>query len=317
VRLFLAILFTATVLLCQVKVDNVLLSMVPPGSDSLVGAQMAAVKASPLYQKMLAARKLPELDRFANESGFDPRTDVRELLFASTKQGGVLLARGKFDVKAGLNNPDLKKNMKLVRHGEYVIYAMSTGDSGFCILDSTLAAAGTVPVLEAALDEWKSGKHGNAKALLARLKTLDSKTQLWGISTGFASFVADHMPKVAGGNVDFSQIFRGVEDTWFQLDMSQGMRAEIHGTTAKEADAVSLRDAAKGLVGFGRLSVPEGQPELLRVWDGITVEQTGNNFMVKADIKQELMDKLVAMMETTMKSNRPRPKTTEGKPRIN
>ncbi len=272
------------------KIDNVLIKMVPPGSTSLVGAHMDAIRQTDLYRRMLAERKLPDLDRFAAETGFDPRRDVRELLYVTAPgETNVMLARGTF-------RPNLSsaRDLKLVRHGEYNIFTNSERKSGFCILDSSLAAAGDLAGIEAALDEWKSGSHTGAQPLLARVRAASPGAQLWGVSTGVAGFLADYMPHASNG-IDFSRIFRGLEDTWFEADFSAGLRASVHGRTQTDRDAVNLRDAAKGLIGLGRLSVPENQPELLRVWDGITVTQDGRNLLVSADIPENLMDKLVAM----------------------
>ena len=70
--------------LAQPRTDNVLVKMVPPGSTSLVGARMDQIKATEFYRKLLEQQKLPQMEQFAEETGFDPRRDVREMLFAST-----------------------------------------------------------------------------------------------------------------------------------------------------------------------------------------------------------------------------------------
>jgi hypothetical protein len=270
--------------------------MVPPGSTSLVSARMDLVKATDFYGKLLEQRKLPQVENFAKDTGFDPRRDVRELLFASTSTGGVLLARGTFKINP---EPIQQTQAKLVRHGDYNIWSLET--SGFCILDTTLAAAGDLKSLEAALDEWKSGSHTAAQPLLTLAKPVDPKAQFWGVSTGFANFLADNMPRAAAGRgagIDFSRIFRGLEDTWFQADFSSGFKADLHGNTASDQDAVNLRDTAKGLLGFGRLSVPESQPEMLKLWDGITVEQQARAVTIRADIAQNLVDRLVQMLSS-------------------
>jgi hypothetical protein len=121
--------------------------------------------------------------------------------------------------------------------------------------------------------------------------------QFWGIPTGLAGFLADHTPGVSSG-LDFSKIFRGLEDTSFQANLNTGLRAEVRGTTANEKDAISLRDTVRGIVGFGRLQVPENQPELLRVWDGINAEQQGRSITIHIDIAQDLLDKLIQMLSS-------------------
>jgi hypothetical protein len=270
------------------RVDNVLEKMTPPDATSLVGARMDAIKTMDLYRQLIEAQKLPQMDQFAEDTGFDPRRDVRELLFVTTPRGKVLLARGTFR----LNSATLKGVPK-TRHGMYDIWGQAGG--GFCILDSSLAAAGDIPAIEEALDEWQSGTHTAAQALMGRMGVASEKAQLWGISTGAANFLADNVPMTTGG-IDFSKIFGSLDDVWFEADLNAGLKAVVHGTTAREQEAVSLRDAVRGLVGLGRLSVPEKQPELLRLWDGIVAEQAGRSITIRADIAQDLIEKLVAML---------------------
>ena len=300
-RYFFCLLLAVSVVSAAPRIDNVLIRMVPPGPTSLVGAHMDQLTASELYQKLIAQQKLPGLDQFARDTGFDPRHDVREILLVNGPQGSVLLARGNFNLKA-----EPVAGMKVIRHGQYNIRTLpaasgttasgTTADSGFCVLDSSLAAAGEVPAVEAALDEWaQHGAHKGADALLANVKDVNDQAALWGVSTGFASFLASNLPG-AGNGLDFSAIFRGIESSWFSASVGSGFQASIHCTTATEKDAMNLRDAAKGLIGFGRLSVPQNKPDLLRFWDGLTVDQAGRSFALNADIAGDLIDQMVQFL---------------------
>ena len=287
-RMSIVALVFVSIAAAQPRVDNVLERMVPPGSTGLVGARMDLIKQTEIYKKMVATQSLVQVDEFARETGFDPRRDVRELLFVTTPQGAVMLARGTFHLK-----PALLKNAQKTRHRQYDIWGQ--GRSGFCILDSTLAAAGDIPALEAALDEWTSGTHAAAHGLLGYVATVNPQDQIWGISTGAGNFLAEH-PPAANSGLDFSKIFRSLQDYWFQADFSAGLRSEVHGTTRTEKDAVNLRDAVRGVVGLGRLNVPENESELLKVWDGITVDQQGLSVAIHADVAQDLIDKMVQML---------------------
>jgi hypothetical protein len=288
-RGLLVFLAFSSALFAQPRVDNVLERMVPTGATSLVGGRMEQIKQTELYKKLLVTQNLTQLDQFARDTGFDPRRDVRELLFTTNAQGSVMLARGTFHI-----NSIALKDAKKTRHGKYDIWGQD--GNGFCILDSTLAAAGDIPAVAAALDEWTSGKHAAAKPLLARVTNVSPQSQLWGVSIGSGNFLADH-PPAANSSLDFSRIFSNLRDYWFQADFSGGMRAEVHGTTGTEKDAINLRDVVRGLVGLGRLSVPENRSELLKVWDGITVDQQGRSLSLHADIPQDLIDKLVQMLK--------------------
>lgn len=262
--------------------------MVPPGTTSLVGAHMDQLLTSDLYLKLTAQQKLPSLDQFARETGFDPRRDVRELLLTTGPAGTALMARGSFNLKQ-----DPAPGMKLVRYAQYNLHVLDT--NGFCILDSTLAVAGDVPAVEAALDEWQHGIHKAAEPLLATVTTVSPDTPLWGTSSGFATFLAGNLPR-AGNGVDFSAIFKGIESTWFSASVNSGFHASIHATAATEKDAMNLRDTAKGLIGLGRLMVPQDKPDLLRFWDGISVEQTGRFFTLNGDIGGDLIDQMVQVL---------------------
>jgi hypothetical protein len=290
-RACLTLFVFAAALSAQPRVDNVLERMVPPDATGLVGAHMDLIKQTEIYKKMVAAQSLAQVDEFALETGFDPRRDVRELLFVTTSRGAVMLARGTFHLHSAT-----LKNARKTRHGQYDIQGQ--GGSGFCILDSTLAAAGEIPAIEAALDEWTSGAHTAAQPLLAHVAAVNPQYELWGISTGAGNFLAEH-PPAAGSGLDFSKIFRSLQDYWFEADFSAGMRSEVHGTSRTEKDAVNLRDAVRGLVGLGRLNVPENQPELLKVWDGITVDQQGRSIALHADVTQELIDRMVQLLSGT------------------
>ena len=277
------------------RVDNVLVRMTPPGTTGLVGARIDQLAQTDLNKKLLAAQTFTQLDQFAQDSGFDPRRDVREVLYATTANGSVLMARGTFHLTSA------PSGATKVPHGSYVIWRHGMG--GFCVLDPTLAVAGDMPAVEAALDEWKSGSHTAAQPLLARLALMNPQRQVWGVSTGSANFLADNLPQSPSG-LDFSRLFKGLEDTWFQADLSMGLRAEARGATRTEQDASNLRDAVRGMVGLGRLQVPDNQPELLRAWDGITAEQQGRSIAVHVDIPKELADELIDMFNAAPAGSR-------------
>ena len=279
-------------LAAQPHLDNVLVRMVPQGTTALAGAQIQALLTTPAYRGLIEKQASAWFDKFTTETGFDPRRDVREILFASVPEGGVLLARGHFDPK-----PQAFEQATLVRHGIYTIRAQ--GDNGLCILDSSLAAAGKLPALKAALDEWnQKGQHAAAQPLLNRIRQVGPAAQLWAVSDGVAGLLSSARLPGPGSGFDISQIFRGLTDTWLEASLASGLKFEAHGMAGVTKDAMVLRDAAKGVVGFGRLSVPENQPEMLPVFDGITVEQQDRSIAIRIDLAQKTVDSLIALIST-------------------
>ncbi len=290
-------LFALATLHAAERIDNVLQRLVPHDTVSLFGAQMDQVKSTPLYQKLIVEQKLGDLDAFATRTGFDPRRDVRELLVASdlAKKSGVLLARGNFHINQAVLQAN--KDVRRSQYRGYTFWTDTAQDNGFCIMDSTLAIAGPVVSMRAVLDQYKSTNTRQTSPLLQKALAVPIRNQVWLVSSGGADFLANNTP-IDGAASNFVKIFRNLEGTLVEADLSRGLNARIFGACKTEADAKTLSDAARGLIGFGRLSVPDSQPQLLRVWDGIQVAQQGRSLTVNADLTPELIQQLLQLTQS-------------------
>jgi hypothetical protein len=282
------------------RVDNVLAQLIPVDTQALFGARMEQVKTTPLFIRLIGQQKLPQLDSFSSDTGFDPRRDVRDLLLASSGRpnSGVLLARGTFHVS--LEKVDAKA-LKTVGYRGYVLTLTGKEDAGFCIMDRSLAIAGPTASMKAALDHYLSSTKNESTPLLEQARAVPQQFQVWSVSTGAADFLANNLPH-EGNAANFGKIFRSMENTHFQADLSHGLNAMAQGMCRTDADAKSLADAVRGLIGFGRLSVPDNQPELLRLWDGLKIDQNQRSLTITANIPQELVDKLAQFFQSNVPS---------------
>jgi hypothetical protein len=100
------------------------------------------------------------------------------------------------------------------------------------------------------------------------------------------------------GGTDFAQIFRGVETAAFWADLRAGVNATITGDVKTEEDAKNLGDAARGLIGLGRLSVPDDHKELLKVWDGFHVDQQARHITITISVAQDMLDHLLNLVQS-------------------
>ncbi len=219
------------------------------------------------------------------------------------------LARGTFHIDQ--SKIDAKTFKKVLYRG-YVLTVTQKEETGFCIMDNTLAIAGPIASMKAALDHYLSAKPGtptrdNSSVLLDQARAVPQQFQVWSVSTGAADFLATNLPH-DGNAANFGKIFRSMENTHFEADLSRGLNANAQGQCRTEADAKSLGDAVRGLIGFGRLSVPDNQPDLLRLWDGLHVDQTQRTITITANISQDLIDKLVQFFQSSGTQKIPHPK---------
>jgi len=270
-----------------VRVDPALAALLPGDTVMLAGVRMDTLRTTPLYQKLVAGQRLADLDDFAARTRFDPRKDVREFLVASNGSDSLVLARGSI-------RPAPPQDLKPFAYKGATLYTQ--GEAGFAILDSTTAAAGPVAALRKAIDQKQSGQRGGT-ALLARAAQLPATSQIWAVLEGWGKVPSDLLPS-EGNLANFRRIFQSLESTTLHADLRKGVQGRIDGQCRTEQDAKTLSDAVRGLVGFGRLSVPEKQPELLRFWDGIQVEQQQRSIRVNVEIAADLLDQFLKMTES-------------------
>lgn len=270
----------------RTTIDSTLASLVPPDATMLAGLRMADIRATPLYQKMLARKHLDRLDEFARQTGFDPRRDVRELLVASNGKDSLVAALGTFNVRA----------FEGMTRSTYKGFTLYTRDRGaVALIDHSTAIAGTLESVHAALDRRGAGGGSGPAELLARARQIPPENQVWSVSNGFDNLLTGRIPE-SGNAANVGRILRSLENTTAAADLRAGLNGYLNGLCRTDADAKNLGDAARGLVGLGRLSVPEKQPELLRLWDGIKVDQQQRTVKITVAIPQDLIDKLIDLV---------------------
>ena len=267
-------------------IDSTLAALIPPDSTMLAGIRMDAVRATPLYQKLIAGRSLPQLDDFARDTGFDPRRDVRELLVASDGKDLIVTARGTFSGHgfAGLAKQSYKGVSLYTRN-----------QRGVALIDASTAVAGTVPGVKAALDRYKSGERSGATELLAHARQIPTGNQVWSVSNGFESLLTAGIPET-GNAANVGRILGSLGNMTFAADLRTGVNGYLTGTCRTEEDAKNLGDTVRGLIGLGRLSVPEKQPDLLRLWDGIKVDQQQRTVNITVAVPEDLLEKMLDLL---------------------
>lgn len=267
------------------RVDPVLATLVPSDTIMLAGIRMDVVRTTPLYQKMVSQQRLQELNDFAAKTNFDPRKDVSDMLIASNGSEVVVLARGTFKI---VNPPGTRKSS----YKNWTLYGKA--DGAYAVLDQTTAVAGTEAAVRKAIDQKQSGKPG-VPWLVDHARAITLPGQIWAVTNGWGTL--PEMIPVDGNLANLRRFLRAIESSTTVADLRSGLVAAINGNCKTEQDARTLSDAARGMVGLGRLSVPEKQPELLRVFDGIKVDQKQKAIQVNIQIPQNLLDQLLKMTQ--------------------
>jgi len=273
-----------------VSIDPELAALAPADTVTLAGLRLEVLRGTPLWQKWVVGKKVAPLDELARETGLDLRKDVSEALLASNGKDGVVLARGKFaraELEAGLE----RRGGKRMPHKGATL--VGNEEAAVAILSASVAVAGPAPLVRTIIDQ--RGRGGAPKALLAEAKGVAAENQIWAVSAG----MKPELPKGAelpDSLANLAKIAEMIEKSSFGADLRAGLNATGVMACRSEQDARTLHDALRGIIGLARLSTPDSEPDLLRVWDGIQVSLAERTVRVRVQIAQELVDKLLGML---------------------
>ena len=263
--------------------------LVPSDTVAVLGVNLAALRDTPIYQKLITRVPLPQLERFTQQTGLDPRKDLTEILSCSNGKSGLLLVRGNFHVA------DLEARFKSngVTPSKYKEHALF-GDERAAItfLDDSTAAAGSIPEIRALIDPQKSSARGLPIALRDLLRALPTGDQVYAALTGGVQNLNLPFPR-EGNFANILDALRSVNSATLGMNLSRGLDAVVVVNCNTERDAKFIHDLVRGLVGFGRLNTPDNQPDMLKLYDAIQATQQQTQTKVTADVPQELADKFL------------------------
>jgi len=269
----------------SIRIDPALSALVPADTVYLLGADMDRLSRTPAWRK-LETLALPDLNRFTQATGLDPRRDIREVLVCSNGTGAVTLLRGSF------RESDLASRLR--SHGaaslSYRGHTLYTSDrAAVAFLDSSTAAAGTTASVEGAIDTHDRGGNGLPVTLQSLVQTIPGRDQLWLVRAGGA-------PGMRFGENDESrlgsivQMLRGIRTIVVGIDFSNGLDFSAQVRCDNDSDAAHIHDALRGAIGMARLNTPDNHPELLKVYDAIQVSQENSLVTASANVSSEQVD---------------------------
>lgn len=166
-----------------------LLNLVMPNAKVLAGVNVTNAKISPFGQFLLAriAASTHPIPGFITATGFDPRTDLTELLFATAADpsapGGLALASGAFEVDRIVTAAASHKSLDVQTYdGDTLIVGTNPKakvQRAVAFIGTSIAIAGDVADVKAALDRSTSTNSIADSALAAEVNTLSTGNDAW------------------------------------------------------------------------------------------------------------------------------------------
>ena len=239
-----AVLVSLSAACLQAAVDPALLGLIMPEAKAISGVQLEQSRTSPLGQFLLGQLGPLAFEDLKRMTGFDPRTDLSEVVSASAGPAETLLAgRGMFQparivalAQAGGAPLTTYRGMTLISIGPAPMASV-------VFLDANTVVGGTTSAVQGAIDRW-FGATPYSGPLAAKVGEV-SASHGWSVATG----LSDLIPVIPNAPPQFDMI-RNLVSTITQLSGGvvfgdQGVQVKGKLETRSAQDAQSMADVLR------------------------------------------------------------------------
>jgi hypothetical protein len=257
--------------------DPQLLNLVMPDVKVMADINVEQAKTSPFGQYVLAQVQPQQLMQIAALTGFDPSKDVNELLVAgngAAQHSGLALVLGNFNVTAISALIATQKVVTETYHG-VTIFENTQKEAGLAFLSSSIAAAGDLTNVKAAIDRVSSPSILPA-SLLGEIGQLSAANDAWALTTVPPSSLkqAAAAPAIPGLGNGAENVLGTVQSASAGVKFGTNvvMTAQAQADTAQNATAIA--GLIQLLVNMAQLKAAE-QPQVQALAKALTVSATG------------------------------------------
>lgn len=280
--------------------DQALLGLVPAEAKMVSGLDIERARDSAFGQKILNEMKQEDagFQKMVEQTGFDPRRDLRSAVMASTGKPGpgnsLIAVRGAFDITKIARLAETQGAQSTFYKTVQVWtpkQADKPGEGSFALLDPSLAVFGGDAMVKAAIDAKLSGAPKLPAALAARIAEW-SVMDAWFVSTASLS-------EMGVGNPGQNEILPGGLAVEAIREAAAGVRftenVDISGdiVTRSAQDAAALADVMRFLANMIRLNAPkDGAGAVVPVADSLQVSVAGASTKFSLTVPAATLDQM-------------------------
>jgi hypothetical protein len=234
---------------------------------------------------------------FVKQTGFNFKKDLHEIYLTSGIKNhddpaaeAFIMVKGTFDPEKLVNflkENDEKDKIESVEYEGYTFYTVEDAKKSFCFYDNSTLIAGSQEMMK----EWIKNTSGTESRvtpeILARINALKFKNSAW------FTVKADQITKNLK-NDKFKKI-KGIEDLKamsVSMDFSDQFQLDGHSEFKNEETAKLFKEAVKGLIATGKLSVSDDR-DIIDILNAINVDSDDNNVSIDLKLSQEEIQKLM------------------------
>lgn len=221
--------------------DHGLLNLVGPDAQFVAGLQVDQAKSSTFGQFLLKQMSGtdPEMAKFIQDAGFDPKKDLREVVIAGSNdhKADLAMVRGTFDITK-ISALARRENAPVSKYQGYDVIESKQG-SLVAFAENSIAVMGDSASVKAALGRRQSAANLMAKSLMDQIDQVSGANDLW--------FVANTMPAMGGTPAQAGplQALAGVQSASGGIRLGSTILLSVNATARSEKDASALADVVR------------------------------------------------------------------------
>jgi hypothetical protein len=316
--------------------DQQLVNMIMPDAKIVGGINVDSARNSPFGTFLLnhISASDPAFQQFVKASGFNPTTDLREILVASladttaapaktsvpaktaapgavqvapqVAHTGLILARGTFKVDkiSALAKADGKQTVESYHGATLISDPKNATASAMAFIGTDIVVAGDTASVKAAIDR-RSRNNVLDTEITTKVNALSSSQDAWAVSIAPLSSMS------GAGSADASlqgalngDLFKKIRQTSGGVKFGTQIEFSTEMVAMDEKNATALGDVVRFLAGMVSMNAgsPKGAPPaIVSLLKSLTVQTQGNIVSLNLSAPEDQVETLINSMEQSTK----------------
>lgn len=285
----------------SVAVDAALLTQVPGDTVALGAMRVKALRETAAWKKLLEQPGVnAQLDNLAEETSFDPRKDLWEILWSTNGKDGLVYARGEF-APMGLEPKFQREGVQRMNYKGSML--LGNEESAVWFVNSSTGIFGQTAKIRELIDSRDAAKPGPSAALRERIAAFPPNAHFWVVADAAALPKMPAMDDASQGGMamnflqNLPKLMQSVKMVTMHASLVDGMAMEVTAFCDSETGARQVHDSLKGIVGLSRIALPEKQrTALLPLLDAVEVGQKQNEATLRARLTVQQFENMQGLL---------------------
>ncbi|MBV9761848.1 MAG: hypothetical protein JO340_14905 [Acidobacteriaceae bacterium] len=312
---FVPLLLAAATLPAFASVDTALLALLPPGAKLVSGVDFERARSSQFGQFLTSKMNVNNqgLEQFVAQTGFDPRHDIQEIVFASSGpvEGAssssrfAILARGTFDQDRLAATAKSKGLTAQPYRGVslFIDKSKHDGPSAFAFLGDGVGVMGDLETVKQIVSNRQTPTVPDS-ALQAEINKVGTDNDAWFVSFLSGGFLANRLSAEVNGEssggdnkgaMPQAQALQSVVQSSGGIQFGSTVRLSFDAITRSAQDATSLADVVRFFASMIQMS-REKDPRAgiaASAFDAMNLSTDGDAMHLSLSLPEKSLEDLV------------------------